>query len=334
MTEYPVTLIFADGVARSFDAPAGENLVDAAKRAGYTLLVDCCEGHCGTCMGTVLAGGVELGHYDPYTLVDEDREAGTILPCASTITRSCVVELPYDFSECMAAEAEPQGGRIAALEQVAQETLRLEVDVDAPLDFLPGQYVHLEPPGAGYRRSFSMANAPGATRLVFYVRTIEGGQFTAWLTGQARVGDTLLVGAPRGAFFLRGEDRPRLFVAGGTGLAPILSMLAMLARDPAAAAGGANEILVGARSGGHLFAQDELERLAAQVPNARLRYAVEADPRPGCHTGRVTELLDGLGADPAPRVYLCGPPGMVDASRQALAQARVPRADVLCERFT
>lgn len=330
MALVPITFVFADGISRIIDVPAGERILDAAQAAGYQLLADCCEGNCGTCMAETLTGDVDLDSYDPMTLVPEDREAGVILPCVSRAREPATIEFPYDFAEVAQEEEQPLVGRITALTPVAAEVIRLAVELPEAVDFQPGQYVHIGPPGGEYSRSFSMANAPGERELVFYLRVLEDGRLSQWLANQARVGDQLEISAPRGAFFLRPESRRRVFVAGGTGLAPFLSMLAVLNRGADDAI--ATDILVGARTAEHLFGLEELQALAGSS-GARVHVAVE-EPDGRYTTGRVTDLLAELGIDAGTRVYLCGPPPMVEAARKAVQQVGIARRDVLCERFT
>jgi 3-phenylpropionate/trans-cinnamate dioxygenase ferredoxin reductase subunit/benzoate/toluate 1,2-dioxygenase reductase subunit len=170
---------------------------------------------------------------------------------------------------------------------------------------------------------------PGTDRLQFFVRLVPGGAFSQWLAG-AKPGDQVELSAPHGSFFLRHEDRPRLFVAGGTGVAPFLSMLRAMAAHPPAQR---TTFLVGARTPGHLFALDELNRLREQLEGMDLQIAVEQDAQANCHRGYATDLIPDLDLDPSTRVYLCGPPPMVEAGRRAAEAAGVRRADVLCERF-
>ncbi|KDB97518.1 oxidoreductase NAD-binding domain protein [Bordetella bronchiseptica D993] len=92
-------------------------------------------------------------------------------------------------------------------------------------------------------------------------------------------------------------------------------------------------MLVGARSGAHLFALDQLAALRERWPALQVRLAAESEPRGECHTGYATDLLAGLGLDPATRVYLCGPPAMVEAGRGAAEAVGLARRDMLCERF-
>lgn len=325
----PVTLLFADGVSHRLAVPFGGKLIEAAKEAGLSLLTDCSNGQCGTCTAQLMSGTVDLDDYDQGVLPDEDRAAGAVLPCVCRVNSACALELPYDSTEALSEEPAPIPAEVTAVEQVASETLRLEVKVPEAIVFEPGQYVRITPAGAGFHRSYSMANVPGTDRLQFFIRIVPGGAFSQWLAG-AKAGDQVELSAPHGTFFLRDEDRPRLFVAGGTGVAPFLSMLRAMAAHPPAQR---TTLLIGARTPGHLFAVDEVKRLGEQLAGVDLQIAVERDAQPGCHAGYATDLIPRLGLDASTRVYLCGPPPMVDAGRRAAEAAGLKRADVLCERF-
>lgn len=329
-TTIPVTLLFADGVSQRLTVPCGGKLMDAAREAGLNLLTDCSNGQCGTCTAQLVSGSVEMDDYDTAVLPDADRAGGAVLPCVCKVNTPCAIEFPYDSTEALSEEPAPMAAQVTAIEQVASEIVRLEVQVADNVVFEPGQYVRIQPAGTDVSRSYSMANAPGANRLEFFIRSVQGGAFSQWLAG-AKVGDALALSAPHGTFFLRDEDRPRLFVAGGTGVAPFLSMLRSMARQSTAQR---TTFVIGARTPDHLFAMDELKRLGSQLQGMDLQIAVEHDGGAGCHTGYPTDLIQKLGLEPTTRVYLCGPPPMVEAGRRAAEAAGLPRADVLCERFT
>ena len=333
MSSVPITLLFSDGVARRIEGELGGSVVDAASTAGLGLLTDCSNGKCGTGTATLVSGCLEMGDYDRAVLPDSDRDDGAVLTCVSKIQGPCVLEFPYDSSEALADEAPPVPGRIVTLTQVAAETMMLEVEVDASVEFQPGQYVRMRPEGSDEWRSYSMACVSGVQTLTFYIRLVDGGHFSNWLVNEAAVGETIELSEPHGSFFLRDESRPRLFIAGGTGLAPFLSMLESIAQDPQQMA-VPTTLLVGVRTGAHLFAQEQLQALTQRWPDLAVRYAAECDPVEGCHNGYATELISGLSVTPDTRVYLCGPPAMVEAGRSAAQGAGLPRRDMLCERFT
>ena len=218
----PVTLLFSDGVAHRLDVPCGKKIVEAASEAGLNLLTDCSNGQCGTCTAQLLSGTVEMEDYDTAVLPDEDRASGTVLPCVCRVTSACAVEFPYESAEALAEEAPPILGEVVEVRQVASETVLLQVSIPEGIQFEPGQYVRIQPEGADFHRSYSMANMPGSNRLEFFVRLVPDGSFSGWLAS-AKPGDRVDLSVPHGTFFLRDEDRPRLFVAGGTGVAPFLS---------------------------------------------------------------------------------------------------------------
>lgn len=327
----PVTLLFADGISRRLQVVRGKNLVEAASEAGLNLLTDCSNGQCGTCTAQLVSGKVELGDYDTSILADDDRDAGAILPCVCQVTGPCAIELPYDSSEAFSEEVAPMPAKVVAVERVASETMRLELAIPEAIQFEPGQYVRIQPASLDVARSYSMANVPGSDHLEFYVRLVPGGAFSEWLAS-AQPGDGVQISAPHGTFFLRDEPRPRLFVAGGTGVAPFLSMLKAVAVTPAAAQ-CPTTVLIGARTAGHLFAVDALAALRQKVPGLTVHLAVEEGEDASLHHGYATDLIPSLGLDPITRVYLCGPPPMVEAGRRAAEAAGLPRSDVLCERF-
>ncbi|MGS1117496.1 2Fe-2S iron-sulfur cluster-binding protein [Castellaniella sp. UC4442_H9] len=330
--DVPVTLLFSDGVTRRVDGRLGESVISAAARAGLNLLTDCANGECGTCMADLVSGDLELGPHSPLALPEDERAHGAVLTCISRISGPCAIELPYDSSEALAAEEEPTVGRITKIDRVAVETISLEVLVDQPLDFEPGQYVRLRPRGSDTWRSYSMSNPPGARMLRFFVRVVENGVFSTWLTNEAVAGAEIEVGSPRGTFFLRRETKPRLFVSGGTGLAPFLAMLHCIVADPSLQRAPIT-LLVGARSCEHFFARDEIEAAKAKVPLLKVLFAAEKGGSGSCHVGYATDLIASVGISANDRVYLCGPPPMVEAGRAALRAAGVSGENALAERF-
>lgn len=212
-------MLFADGVACRLASEFGAKLVDVATAAGIQLLTDCANGQCGTCTAQLVAGEVELDDYDKAVLPDDDRDAGPVLPCVCRLKNSCVIELPYSSAEAVAEEAPPIGARVVSVKSVASETVHLCLDAGHPIDFEPGQYVRLRPRGTDVWRAYSMANRPGEQVLDFFIRLVPNGAFSQWLSAAAP-GDVVELSTPHGSFFLRDEDRPRLFVAGGTASLP------------------------------------------------------------------------------------------------------------------
>ena len=135
----PVTLLFADGVSHRLAVPCGGKLIDAAAEAGLNLLTDCSNGQCGTCTAQLVSGNVDLDDYDTAVLPDDDRASGSVLPCVCRVNGACAIEFPYDSTEALSEEPEPMAAKVVAVEQVASETVRLELQVPQEVVFEPGQ---------------------------------------------------------------------------------------------------------------------------------------------------------------------------------------------------
>ena len=223
-------------------------------------------------------------------------------------------------------------GTVGAVERLSDTTLALTVRMDRPVAFLPGQYVNIDVPGSGQKRSYSFASAPGATAATFLVRHIPGGAMTAFLTTRAAPGTALTFTGPAGSFYLREIRRPVLMLAGGTGLAPFLSMLKRIA---ATGTGHPVHLLYGVTHDADLVGTAQLDALAVRIPGFTWSGCVaDAGSAHPCR-GFVTDHMDpAVLHDGNVDVYLCGPPPMVDAVRSHLAGLGVVPASFHYEKFS
>ena len=149
-------------------------------------------------------------------------------------------------------------GELVANERLSDTALAFSIKVDDPssLGFLPGQYVNIQVPGTDQARSFSFSSGPGADEVAFLVRNTTHGVLTTYLRDRAKSGDKISFNGPLGSFYLRKIERPVLFLAGGTGLAPFLSMLHKIEQD-----GGSEHpihLIFGVTNDPDLVALDEL----------------------------------------------------------------------------
>jgi propane monooxygenase reductase component len=200
---------------------------------------------------------------------------------------------------------------VTAIEALTTDIRRLELEVTEPADFsfVPGQYVDLWIPGTDgeARRSFSMSNVPGDGHIELIVKRYPEGRFSSMLDGEIAVGDELQFTGPYGAFHMRATDRPILMVAGGSGMAPVLSLLKKLAAE------GCDRpvrFFYGARTGQDLFYVDEIATLCGGLPDFEF-VPVLSDPDRFVHEAADEFLESGQMSDP--ELYMCGPPPMIDA---------------------
>ncbi len=231
MNNYRIALNFEDGVTRFVDCGANEKVLDAAFRNRINLPMDCSDGVCGTCKCRAEAGSYDLGDdYIDEALTQDEADEGLVLTCQMIPKSDCVISVPVPSTACKTGTAHFDAAvcEVTPFGDAAYE-LVLDSQTEAPV-FLPGQYVKIAVPGSGQQRSYSFSSAPGNQRMTFMIKQVPGGLMSSWLGG-AQAGQALQMTGPLGSFYLRAVTRPLLFLAGGTGLAPFLSMLEVLAQQ-------------------------------------------------------------------------------------------------------
>ena len=212
---------------QAFEVQEGESVLAAALRQGVMLPYGCKNGACGSCKGKIVAGAVDYGHYHARVLTETERAHGKALFCQAKPLGDLVIECrTIGAAKDIAVRTLPC--RVQQLQKVADDVMivRLKLPANERLQFLAGQYIDFLLKG-GERRSFSMANAPHADELIeLHVRQVAGGSFTDHVFNKMKERDILRLEGPLGSFFLREESaKPIVFVASGTGFAPIKSII-------------------------------------------------------------------------------------------------------------
>jgi len=334
---HDLTLVFEDGRSLRLKGSDTETVYMTALKNKVRILTDCLEGACATCKAHCTHGEYTLREYSEEALSDEEKAARRVLTCQMVPRSDCVIEFPYESKVILKTAPETRAGRVVAVETVANHVVKLviaPIDREKPIQFLPGQYVHLSIPGTDAKRSYSFANAPGAAGdLVFYIKVLPQGAMSEYVGGRAKPGDEISIVGPFGKFYLRPPARPIVMIAGGTGLAPMLSMF-----DHIVAGGGTSQpitLLYGANTPDELFAGAQLESYAAKgLKITTERVVVSGDGSWQGATGHVTgrlreDIINGRDID----AYLCGPPPMIEAGQAWLKSHGVAEEHVHAEKF-
>ena len=278
--------VLFEPIGEEIDCDEEESVLDASFRQGYNLVYGCREGQCSACKAYLLEGEVALKPYSTFALSDSEEAQGYTLLCRAMPEEDLVVELLHFDPDNYRLESPIREGlgTVVALEELTHDIRRLLLRVDEPADFsfVPGQYVDVWIPGSDARRSFSMANMPGDGRIELIVKRYPGGRFSSLLDGALSIGDELRFTGPYGALHLRAGDGPVLMVAGGSGMAPVLSLLRQLAAQRSE-----REVcfFYGARGARDLFYLDLIAELGGRL--SRFRFAPVLStrgPRPGSCT--------------------------------------------------
>ncbi len=331
---HQIALAFEDGITRFIDCAEDQTIADAAYQARINIPFDCRDGACGTCKSFCESGDYDEGEYIEDALADEEAAEGYILTCQTRPYTDMVVQIATT-SAMAKTGASTLLGTITELDRLSESTVKFAVQIEdrTSLNYLPGQYMNISPPNSDFHRSYSFSSGPSEDIVTFLVKLTRGGLMSEYLTDVAKVGDRLNLTGPMGSFFLREPLNPILLLAGGTGLAPIMSILEKLTEDELLDV--PVRLIYGATFDHDLVELEKLDAFRDRLPDFDY-FTVVSDPestheRKGFVTQHMTDehLHDGE-AD----VYLCGPPPMVEAVRTFLNDQPNPPQNFYYEKFS
>jgi len=320
-----------------FAAEAGQTVLGAAMDAGFTLPYGCRNGACGACKGKVLEGTVDHGKYQPQALSDDEKRTGLALFCCATPLSDLTIEC-REVSTSGSIQPKIMPCRVQKMERLAHDVIALHLKLpgNERMQFLAGQYIEFLLKD-GKRRAFSLANAPHDDELLeVHVRYVAGGQFTEYVFNEMQEKAILRIEGPLGSFYLREEsDRPIIFIAGGTGFAPIKGII-----EHALHLGIKREMVLywGAHALRDLYMNELPQQWAAAYPH--LKYVpVLSHPSPeDAWTGRTGLVHEAVLADYADisgyEVYCCGAPQMVEAAHIGFTARGLPEGEFFSDAFT
>src|SRR5258708_91175 len=307
-------------VGIEIEVSENENILRAAQEQGVMLMHGCKEGQCASCKSFVLDGDeIELDKYSTFALPDFELEEGYTLLCRAHAYEDLTIEL-LNYDEEMIRSGLPIQQAVAevvANDPVTHDMRHLVLRLIEPgeVKFFPGQYVDIAVPGADATRSFSMANTSSreSGQLEFVIKIYPDGLFSHFLDTQLAVGDRLSLTGPFGVFTLRESEEDLIFVGGGAGMAPILSLLRSMAER------GINRkatYYYGARGRRDLCFEAELRALETSLPGFRyvpaLSQAGPGDDWDG-ETGLITDVVQRHEPDLVrAHAYLFPPPPILD----------------------
>jgi naphthalene 1,2-dioxygenase ferredoxin reductase component len=332
--------ISIDGTPIVVEAEPGDTILDALLMAGVGFAYSCQAGNCGTCRCELLSGDVLELEYSEHALEPADRARGVVLACRTQVWGDTVIR-KLDEEEFIVHPSRILRCTVASLDRLTHDILRLRLDIQAggPFTFSAGQYASVEFPFApGRARDYSMANRPDEGCLEFHIREMPGGSVSAGLAERLRPGDAVRVSGPFGTSYLRANHTgPVIAIAGGSGLAPVRSIV-----DTLRAQGLANAVHVyfGARAERDVYGEAEMCGWVDGHADSSAHVVLsDPDAAAGAHAGlRRFGLVTAAVAADFPRLegfkaYVAGPPAMVDAATVLLSARGVASRDIHADAF-
>ena len=317
----------------------GDTLLGGILRAGVGAPYECNAGGCGSCKYTLLEGTVADDLEGSAGLRASDRRKNKHLACISRPQSDCTIDLKLDPEYTPKNLPQKTDAVLHSIERLTHDLWEFRFDSTGPARFLPGQYAKLSLPGVEGPRSYSMSNIANEDgRWLFQIKRVEGGAASEALFGHSSADLNVTIDAPYSIAHLRSDSaRPAICIAGGSGLAPMVSILHGIAQledanpDPV--------LYYGARTSRDVVDKDYFRTIHGFSPDDQY-IPIVSEPEPGEEwsgaTGMVHDFLKtclGEGAHDY-EYYLAGPPPMVDAVRRHLVLDRkVPVEQLHYDRF-
>jgi methane monooxygenase component C len=346
MKLHEIEIVTQCGESIYIECASNEDIITAGLRQDIILMSSCREGGCATCKGLCTDGDYDLVKCTVQALPPEEEEEGHVLLCRAFPKSNMRVEVPYTADRISTIATESKRDFFAELVKitpVASNTVEVTMQripdelsgSDVNVSFEPGQFFDIQLPGTDLWRSFSPSNLPNKDGILeFLIRILPDGRFSNFLSNEAKTGQVLNLRGSSGSFYLHDNGlQARYFLAGGTGLSPVLSMVRKMfdQGDPQE-----TRLYFGVSKQEEVFYVNELKALSEKMRNLTVKVSISHPDIDwiGEHGNVVETLRKDLELSGAkPDIYLCGPSGMVDATYRMCVDLDIPKSNICTEKF-
>lgn len=320
-----------------FSVAADETILSAAVEAGFNLPYGCRNGACGACKGSVLEGQVDYGDFQAGALTEAEKQGGQALFCCAKPLTDVVIEC-REVTANNGIRPRIMPARVQKMEKLSHDVMALflKLPSNERMQFMAGQYVDFLLKD-GKRRAFSLANAPHNDDLLeMHLRLIPGGQFTQYVFNEMNEKAILRLEGPFGSFYLREDtDKPVIFVAGGTGFAPIKGIIEHMMHHKMQ-----RQVILywGARASEDLYMPELPQQWQADYPGFTYIPVLSEPSVEENWQGRTGLVHEAVLEDHADlsgyQVYCCGAPQMVETAHQEFQKHGMPEDEFFSDAFT
>lgn len=330
-------LRFTDGHVESVEVPDGTSVLDAARGAELPLASQCRSGSCGTCEASLVEGDTEGVPGRLTAILDTEYQRGARLLCSTLLSSgTATFDLPYPSDVVFGEQPKIYQTQVSELTRLSDTVLGLDLEVvEGAINLKPGQYVRVRVPETDEWRSYSAAKVSDGKTVPLHVRILPDGLLSAHLARESAVGDFLDIEGPFGSFVWQGTKTPHLFIAGGTGLAPIMSMIDAVRENGQRST--QVTLCYAAQTERDLYHEEEVELRTLWMPRMKAKVAVTNPSSPEVWSGIVgtpVSLIEQEDITENTTAYVCGPPGMITAAVSRLIELGLPSEQIYMERFS
>lgn len=309
-----------------------ETILSTALRHGVNFPYSCKVGGCAACKCKLTNGKVKAFSDASYLLSADEVQSGYILACQS-VPKTSEVSIEVDLSRATNRQIR---GKISSQVKLTHDITALELCLDEGAIFKAGQYAMLSLDRLeGVSRAYSFASKPQPEKSTvrFFIRHVPGGALSTLVTSENLIGEGVEIDGPMGDFYLRASDTPMLMIAGGSGLAPILSILEKAKEENCSRP---VTVLLGARTQDDIYCLREISEIAEAWPNTfEFIPILSEEPENSTWSGLTGYIGEHLYryATAQSQAYLCGPPLMIDSCIEQLSSLGIPEKEIFADRF-
>ena len=318
------------------EVETGNTILEAALENGIDFPHGCRSGNCGACKAKRISGEIEMSPYSEFALEDEEKENNYILACRSVPWSDCEINIfSEDKKNIINHKIKEFETRVKSFKKITQDiyVINLEyINLKNNFEFYAGQYAELTFNNLA-KKHFSMANSPETKDLEFHVKVLNNGETSEYIKNKLKINEKVKVKGPYGNAFLRTTHRgPIIALAGGTGLAPILSIIKSSIKNKLKQP---IKIYYGAQTEKDLYFKDILKEIALKNKNIEFNSVVNvgknnSDTRIGKVTDAVIEDIEDFDGYKA---YLAGPPKMIEAAEKLFLSLGIRKIDMHSDAF-
>ena len=281
-------------------------ILDSALSSGIVLEYSCKRGDCDSCECVLLDGKAQ----EPSGV----RQTGDVIKtCLAKPLADCLLSAEY-IAELQSIETVVSPAKVSSISRSSDiAVLKLRLPPTAKFHFIEGQYLNLSL--LGVKRSYSIASTSCESQIELHVKKVEGGNMSSHIFGEVKENTLFRIEGPIGSFFVRESDRPLVFLATGTGFAPVQAMVKRLLKE-----GVSRPIKIywGNRYSGDFYS-DFLEQYIDCRSDKVNYYKILSQERSGRDERYVQEAAaNDINDFSEYEVYACGSPKMISSAKQLL----------------
>tara|TARA_B100000686_G_scaffold342408_1_gene421511 strand:- start:18966 stop:19982 length:1017 start_codon:yes stop_codon:yes gene_type:complete len=317
----------------NIEVDAGNTILEVALENNIDFPHGCRSGNCGACKSKLISGNVEMSPYSEFALEDDDKDKGYILACRAVPWSDCEILVTNENNEESNKIIEFEA-TVKKIKQINEDiyVIKLDDHLTNNFRFYAGQYAELTF-GKLPEKHFSMANSPNSKELEFHIKALNNGQTSEYIKNQLKLNDKIQVKGPYGDAFLRTNHKgPIIAIAGGTGLAPILSIVKSAIENNMKQS---LKIYYGAKTEKELYFTSEFKKIIEKYKNIEFYTVVnKSRDKYNIRIGNVTDaVIEDIEDFDGYKAYLAGPPKMVEAAEDLLISLSIRKIDIHSDAF-